>query len=91
VFTEAVEFLRRREAQTAVATSVVTQMELTVGCRNKVELNELAKFISRFQVLHLLIADSVIAATAITYGEPLATRNRRDFRFIDDLDLVNYP
>lgn len=39
----------------------------------------------------LLIADSLIAATAIVFGETLATKNMRDFRFIPELTLAQYP
>lgn len=40
---------------------------------------------------HLLIADALIAATALVYDIPLATKNQRDFRFIKGLRLVPYP
>ena len=39
----------------------------------------------------LLIADSLIAATAVFLGCPLATKNQRDYRFIQDLRLLAYP
>ena len=39
----------------------------------------------------LLIADALIAATAIERNAPLASRNQRDYRFIDGLDLLLYP
>lgn len=39
----------------------------------------------------LLIADALIAATAIYLGEPLASKNQRDYRFIERLDLLPYP
>ncbi len=35
-------------------------------------------------------AIALIAATALLEAEPMATRNQRHFRFIDDLDLVEY-
>lgn len=109
---EAVDFLKDREAASPLAVSVVTQMELTVGCRNKNEYADLKKFLRRFQILPissdisdiavellnkynlshgLLIPDALIAATAISLTEPLATKNQRDFRFIDGLNLLNYP
>lgn len=48
--------------------------------------------LSQYNLSHgLLIADALIAATAITYSESLATKNQRDFRFIDGLDLLQYP
>ena len=39
----------------------------------------------------LLIADAFIAATAMAKGIPLVTRNQRDYRFIDGLQLWSYP
>ncbi len=39
----------------------------------------------------LLIADAIIAATAIFFSESLASKNQRDYRFIDGLDLLPYP
>ena len=39
----------------------------------------------------LLIADALIAATAIERNEPLVSKNQRDYRFIDGLDLLPYP
>lgn len=39
----------------------------------------------------LLIPDSLIAATALTIGIPLLTRNQRDFRFIPNLILLPPP
>ena len=108
----AAEFLNRIRSSSALAVSVVTQMKLTVGCRNKTEQRELTNFLRRFQILSitsevsdsaiellrhynlshgLLIPDALIAATAMTYSEPLATMNQRDFRFIDGLELLPYP
>lgn len=100
---KAVSFLDKIEKEFAPIISVVTQMELIVGCRNKKELTALDKFIGRFNIesmdesiggkavelLHkyrlshgLLIADALIAATAIIKGASLATKNRNDYRFI---------
>jgi predicted nucleic acid-binding protein len=39
----------------------------------------------------LLIADSLIAATAIVWDYPLATKNQRDYKFIQELNLLPYP
>lgn len=39
----------------------------------------------------LLIPDALIAATALTFDEGLATKNQRDFRFIEGLRLIAYP
>jgi hypothetical protein len=38
----------------------------------------------------LLIPDAFIAATALTMGQALATKNQRDFRFIKGLTLTGY-
>ena len=87
-------------------------MELIVGCRNKAELQDLDKFLRRFQILQLtdfisdgavyllqqyrlshglLIADALIASTALTHQEPFITKNQRDFVFIAGLNLLSYP
>jgi predicted nucleic acid-binding protein len=39
----------------------------------------------------LLIADGLIAATALVYDESFITKNQRDFRFITGLNLLPYP
>lgn len=50
---EAIDCLQRLEQLSSLATSVVTQMELMVGCRNKTELRALEIFLQRFQILKL--------------------------------------
>jgi predicted nucleic acid-binding protein len=40
---------------------------------------------------NLLIPDGLIAATALTMGIPLLTKNQRDFRFIPEIVLVPPP
>jgi predicted nucleic acid-binding protein len=108
----AIGCLQSIKQQFQLATSVVTQMELIVGCRNKVELNELEKFLQHFQILKLteqitdravdllrqyrlshglLIADALIASTALEYDEAFITKNQRDYRFIPSLKLLTYP
>ncbi len=50
------------------------------------------ELLQQYRLSHgLLIADSLIAATAIEYGEPLITKNQRDSRFINGLNLLPYP
>ena len=109
---EAVDYLQELERSSRLAVSVVTQMELIVGCRNKAELRALEQFLRHFRILKineaicekavellqqyrlshgLLIADALIAATALSWNYPLASKNRRDYRFIADLDLLSYP
>ncbi len=50
---DAIECLRNYANTSTLAISVVTQMELIVGCRNKNELYQLSKFLKRFQTLQL--------------------------------------
>ncbi len=109
---EAIICLSRLEKTSGLAVSAVTQLELIVGCRNKTELNDLEKFLRRYQILKItdqisdravellkqyflshgfLIADGLIAATALVHNEAFITRNQRDFRFIAGLNLLPYP
>jgi predicted nucleic acid-binding protein len=39
----------------------------------------------------LLIADGLIAATALVHNEAFITKNQRDYRFIAGLNLLSYP
>lgn len=108
---KAVSFLDKIEKEFTPIISVVTQMELIVGCRSKKELSVIDKFVGRFNIasmdeaitdkgvvlLHkyrlshgLLIADALIAATAIIKEASLATKNQGDYRFIDELVMVSY-
>ena len=48
---EAAACLQAIEQQSPMAISVVTQMELIVGCRNKSELNALEHFLDRFTIV----------------------------------------
>jgi predicted nucleic acid-binding protein len=50
---DAILFLQTKSQQFQLATSVVTQMELIVGCRNKTELQALTSFLQRFQLLKI--------------------------------------
>lgn len=108
----AVSTLQNIESSSDPAISIITQMELVVGCRNKVELRELNGFLERFYIINLdqnisyialellkqyrlshglLIPDGLIAAAAIEMDIPLISKNQRDFRFIDRLNLLPYP
>jgi len=92
--------------------SVITQMELLIGCQNKAELHKLERFLRRFHIVRLnerisdttvellnryrlshglLIADALIAATALSMEISFMTKNQRDYRFITDLRLLTYP
>ena len=57
-----------------------------------VSISELAvDLLRQYRLSHgLLIADAIIAATAMNLGEPLASKNQRDYRFIDGLELLPY-
>jgi predicted nucleic acid-binding protein len=110
--TEAVDYLEHMEQQATLGVSVITQMELMVGCRSKREVRVLERFLRRFRIVTLneaiaatgvtllrqyrvshglLIADALIAATALTIASPLVTKNQRDYRFIEGLELLPYP
>ncbi|MBN1316484.1 MAG: type II toxin-antitoxin system VapC family toxin [Anaerolineales bacterium] len=109
---EALEFIDRLHTQSTLAISLITQMELIVGCRSKRELVSLEKFLSRFELISLneemsiigvellreyrlshglLIADALIAATAIHLDLPFISKNQKDYRFITTLNLIQYP
>jgi len=109
---DAIDSLAEIERRSGLAVSVITQMELLVGCRNKTELRNAEGFLQRFVVLKLdericdaaldllrqhrlthglAIPDALIAATALTAGQPLITKNQRDYRFIAGLQLLAYP
>ncbi len=48
--------------------------------------------LKRYRTSHgLVIADAIIAATAITLGCPFISKNQKDFRFIKELRLLTYP
>jgi len=109
---DAIACLEQIEKHATLAISVVTEMELVVGCRDKSELRALDRFLARFKTIGLneqisekclallrqyrlshglLIADALIAATALSLDSSLATKNARDYRFISELDLLSYP
>jgi predicted nucleic acid-binding protein len=50
---EAIDCLQEIEPYMTLTVSVITQMELLVGCRNNHELQDLEYFLSRFQVISL--------------------------------------
>ena len=109
---DAVDLLKNTGANSTAAISVVTQMELIVGCRDKKELQEVNKFLRQFDIIsineaiaqqsvdllqnyylshNLLIADSLIAATSLILDVPFVSKNQRDYRFIQGLNLLPYP
>ena len=52
---QAISNLKGHQQTFALAISAVTQMELIVGCRNKIELKELEQLLLLFQILKLTI------------------------------------
>ena len=103
--------LKNMESNHILAISVVTQLELMVGCENKADFKSLQKFLSSFEIIQLskstseqavdlfkkyrlshgvLIPDMLIASTALILEIPLLSKNRKDFRFIDKLELIEY-
>ena len=62
-----------------------------------VKLNErisdtTVELLNRYRLSHgLLIADALIAATALSMDISFMTKNQRDYRFITDLRLLTYP
>jgi hypothetical protein len=51
--TEAVDCLQQIEQQSSLTISIITQMELMIGCRNKTELRIIERFLRRFQTIKL--------------------------------------
>lgn len=46
----------------------------------------------RYRLSHgIAIADGLIAATALSHGIPLVSKNQRHFRYIENLNLLPYP
>ena len=46
----------------------------------------------RYRLSHgLLIPDALIAATSLAQNLAFITKNQRDYRFIEGLNLINYP
>jgi hypothetical protein len=77
---EAIEFLERLGSETPLAISVITQMELIVGCQSKQELRSVEKFLSRFEIISLNEQISKLAVDLF-----------REYRFIPKLNLLAYP
>jgi predicted nucleic acid-binding protein len=62
---EAIACLQQLEEDACPALSVVTQMELMIGCRNKRESMALERFLTRFQILKLSESISDRAVTLL--------------------------
>ena len=110
--TTAIEYLDSIKISMPSCISVVTEMELIVGCENKSELKKLKKFLQRFEIIHfnqaisreavdllekywlshgLLMPDAFIAATALNEWLDFVSKNQKDYRFIENLNLIKYP
>ena len=108
---KAVACLNELKSNSMPTISVISQMELMVGCRNSSEMQLLSTFLAQFQVIPLeaststaavelmrmyrlshglLIADALIAATAVVSECPLISKNQRDYKFIEGLNLLPY-
>lgn len=54
--------------------------------------NTAVDLLKQYRLSHgLLMADALIAATALFYVAPLSSKNQKDFRFIANLNLLAYP
>ncbi|HRG47820.1 MAG TPA: type II toxin-antitoxin system VapC family toxin [Leptospiraceae bacterium] len=105
-----IETVKELELKNKLSISIITEMEMLVGCRNKIEFQKLDKFLERFVIYKITesiaelgkdlikkyylshgleIPDALIAATALNLKIPLLTKNRKDFRFIETLELLD--
>jgi len=50
---EAIDRIDKEEQTSVLGTSIITQMELIIGCRSKNELSKLNRFLKRFQIVGL--------------------------------------
>jgi len=64
--TQSRELLKDLGNNYKLAVSVVTQLELMVGCENKSEFKSLQKFLSEFEIIQL---DSLISQTSVKLFE----------------------
>lgn len=108
---QAITFLESSGTAQSLAISIITAMELVIGCQSKAELRSLETFLQRFRIIQinpeisriayqllieyrlshgLLIADALIAATAINLETAFVSKNQRDYRFITNLNLIPY-
>ena len=66
------------------------------GRFEKIRLNEqisdaAVALLRQYRLSHgLLIADAIIAATALSENLAFVTKNQRDYRFIDNLSIMTY-
>jgi predicted nucleic acid-binding protein len=62
-FRVGLDHVEEAEQQGVLRISIITEMELIVGCRNQRELHRLARFLRRFTIMAMT---EVIAARAVT-------------------------
>lgn len=72
---------------TQMTVSQFVELELTP------EISRMAVFLfDRYRLSHgIALADGLIAATALSQSIPLASKNQRHFRYIENLNLQPYP
>lgn len=50
------------------------------------------ELVYQYRLSHgLMIPDAIIAATVLILNCPLLSKNQKDYRFINDLNLLSYP
>ena len=69
---QALQYIQQCEATRAI--SVITKMELMVGCRDKNEMHHINKFLTSFQLLNI---DEGISTTATQSFKSWVTNSRR--------------
>lgn len=62
---QAINGLKRLELQSGLAVSVVTEMELIVGCRNKSELRNTDHLLDRFNIIPISEQSSFLAVELV--------------------------
>ena len=59
---------------------------------NEAISDKAVELVKNYRLSHgLLIADAIIAATALTTNYPFITKNQKHFRFVAGLNLLAYP
>ena len=80
----------RNKRELGVLFQFLTQFQL-VGLSEAVSQTA-TTLLREYRLSHgLLIPDALIAATAIIQSAPLSSKNQRDYRFVEGLDLLPYP
>ena len=58
---------------------------------NKTIIDKSIELLKNYRLSHgLLIADALIAATALAMNVSLLTKNKKDYQFVKDLKLIPY-